>query len=322
VAFFDLSLDELRAYRPQVPEPADFDEFWAETLKEARSFDLDPVFEPVDNRMALVRTFDVTFPGYGGQPVKAWLTAPPGDGPFPAVVQYQGYGGGRGVPHQHLLWAAAGYVHLVMDTRGQGSGWSLGDTPDPEGSGPQSPGFMTRGITAPQTYYYRRVYTDAVRAVETARSHPLVDRSRVAVHGSSQGGGITIAVAGLVADLTAALPDVPFLCHFNRAVGLTDKDPYAEIVRYLMIHRTEEERVRRTLSYFDGVHFARRATIPALFSTALMDDTCPPSTVFAAYHAWAGADKDIRVYTFNGHEGGSFDQGTVLLDWLRDRMPA
>ena len=57
-----------------------------------------------------------------------------------------------------------------MDTRGQGSAWSKGDTPDPESDGgnPQYPGFMTRGVLDPKTYYYRRVFTDAVRAVEAA----------------------------------------------------------------------------------------------------------------------------------------------------------
>lgn len=321
--FFDLSLDELRAYRPQIAEPADFDEFWTDTLKQARAFDLDAEFEPVDTGLSLVRTFDVTYRGYGGHPVKGWLTLPasaPDDRPLPAVVQYIGYGGGRGVPHQHLFWAAAGYAHFVMDTRGQGSGFVRGDTPDPEGSAPRVPGFMTQGVEDPATYYYRRVYTDAVRAVEAARSHPAVDETRIAVHGGSQGGGISIAVAGLVPDLSAALPDVPFLCHFERAVGLTDADPYGEIVRYLMIHRAKESRVRSTLSYFDGVAFARRATAPGLFSTALMDQVCPPSTVFAAYNAWAAADKDIKVYTFNGHEGGALDHNVEHLAWLRDHL--
>jgi cephalosporin-C deacetylase len=321
VAFFDLSLDELRGYRPEIAEPADFDEFWTDTLKQARAFDLDAVFEPVDTGLPLVRSFDVTFRGFGGHPIKGWLTVPAvAEGPLPTVVQYIGYNGGRGVPHQHRFWAAAGYAHFVMDTRGQGSGWVRGDTPDPEGSAPHVAGYMTMGIEDPAAYFYRRVYTDAVRAVEAARTHPAVDASRVAVHGGSQGGGISIAVAGLVPDLSAALPDVPFLCHFERAVGLTDADPYGEIVRYLMVHRGKEPRVRATLSYFDGVAFARRATAPGLFSTALMDQVCPPSTVFAAYNAWAPADKDIKVYTFNGHEGGALDHNVEHLAWLRDRI--
>jgi len=321
VAFFDLPLESLRDYRPEVAEPADFEEFWATTLKEARAFDLDPVFEPIETGLTMVRSYDVTFRGFGGHPIKAWLTVPLlGDGPFPIVVQYQGYNGGRGLPHQQIGWPNVGYAHLMMDTRGQGSGWMIGHTADPVGSGPQAAGFMTRGISAPETYFYRRVFTDAVRAVEAARVAPGVDGSRVAVHGGSQGGGIAIAAAGLVADLVAALPDVPFLCHFERSVGLTDADPYAEIARYLTVHRHAEQQVRTTLSYFDGVNFARRATAPALFSTALMDQICPPSTVFAAYNHWGNADKDIRVYTFNGHEGGSYDQSVVHASWLRDRV--
>jgi cephalosporin-C deacetylase len=59
----------------------------------------------------------------------------------------------------------------------------------------------------------------------------------------------------------------------------------------------------RTLSYFDGMSFAPRANCPALFSVALMDQICPPSTVYAAYNRYAGK-KDIKIYEFNGHEGG------------------
>jgi len=82
---------------------------------------------------------DVTFPGFAGQPIKGWFIRPRGaEGPLPAVVTYVGYGGGRGLPHDHLLWASAGYAQFVMDTRGQGAGWSVGDTPDDgPGAGPR-----------------------------------------------------------------------------------------------------------------------------------------------------------------------------------------
>ncbi len=208
-----------------------------------------------------------------------------------------------------------------MDTRGQGSGWSRGATPDLElqpGS-PQVPGFMTRGILDPKTYYYRRVFTDAVRAIEAARSHPLVDASRTVILGGSQGGGITLAVAGLVPDLAIAMPDVPFLCHFRRAVTLVDTDPYNEIARFLKIHRDQVETVFRTLSYFDGVNFAVRARAAALFSVALMDMICPPSTVFAAYNHYAG-EKDIRIWQFNGHEAGQSQQHLERLRFVNARF--
>src|SRR3954470_20115802 len=186
MALFDLSLDQMRSYLPSRDEPADFDTFWQQTLADARQSPLDARFEPADYGLSTVETFDVTFSGYGGQPIKAWLQLPrQHSGKLPCVVEYLGYGGGRGFATDWLLWASAGYAHLVMDTRGQGSAWSKGDTPDPESDGgnPQYPGFMTRGMLNPKTYYYRRVFTDAVRAVEAAMGHEWVDEMRVAVTG-------------------------------------------------------------------------------------------------------------------------------------------
>jgi cephalosporin-C deacetylase len=321
VARADLPRDELVSFRPDVSEPDDFDAFWTGTLDDARSHDLDVRSEQVDTPYRTVSVQDVSFSGFGGDRIGAWFTVPRAagigdDGPLPAVVEFIGYNGGRDLPGESLRWASAGYAHLLVDTRGQGARWGGGGrTADPHGSGPATPGFMTRGIDSPDTYFYRRVFTDAVRAVEAVRTLPGVDTGRVAVQGASQGGGITLAVAGLVPDVVAALPDVPFLCHFTRALDICDKDPYAEITRYLAVHRPRVDDVLRTLSYFDGVNFAKRAAAPALFSVALMDLVCPPSTVYAAYNHYAG-DKEIEVYRFNDHEGGESYQRQAQIRWL------
>lgn len=320
----DLTLDELADYRPRRREPADFDQFWADTLAEADRHPLDATFEPVDAGLRVIAVHDVTFTGYGGERVKAWLTVPAGARErLPCVVEYPGYGGGRGLPHDHLLYAAAGYAHLLMDVRGQGSGWSTGDTADLEaaGSNPQHPGFMTRGVLDPRTYYYRRLVTDAVRAVRAARGHPLVDPSKVAVAGVSQGGGLTLAVSALVPDLLGAAVDVPFLCDYRRATEIASTGPYLELVNYLKVHRGRDETVFDTLSYFDGVNFAERAHRPALFSVALMDTTCPPSTVYGAYHHYAGP-RQIEVYPYNGHEGGESFQASARLAFLAGLLGA
>ena len=319
---FDLPLAELRAYAPVLPEAPDFDVFWAATLAQTRQHDLAATFTPIDSGLAVLDSYDVTFAGFGGAPIRAWLHLPVGrSGPLPAVVEYLGYGGGRGWPHERVLWASAGYAHLLMDTRGQGSSWAVGQTADPDTTGaPAHPGFMTQGILDPATYFYRRVFTDAVRAVEVVRAHPAVDASRVAVTGGSQGGGISLAVAGLAPEVAAVMTDVPFLCDFPRAVTLTDSEPYGEIVRYLKVHRDDVEQAMTTLSYFDGAVLARRASAPALFSVALMDRICPPSTVYAAYNRYGGP-KEVREYPFNDHEGGQGFQEVARLRWLAARFP-
>jgi cephalosporin-C deacetylase len=313
---FDLPLDQLVGYAPDLPEPGDFDEFWKTTLAEEEHRDLAATFTPADAGLRLVESYDVTFAGFGGELVKGWLHLPVHrSGPLPCVIQFAGYGGGRGLAHESVLWAVAGYAHFTMDTRGQGSSGSLGDTPDAHGSTPAVPGFMTKGVLDPADYYYRRVFTDAVRAVAAARSHPAVDAERVVVSGGSQGGGIALAAAALVPDLAGLMCDVPFLCHFRRATEVIETDPYGEISRYLARHREHLDTVFSTLSYFDGAIMARRGRAAALFSVALMDTTCPPSTVYAVYNAYPGR-KEIRVYPYNKHEGGQSVQQGEQLRWL------
>ena len=320
---FDLPLDQLRTYAPEVAEPADFDTFWADTLATSRAVAGEPSFEVVETPLRTITTFDVTFSGYGGQAIRGWLNVPVGaSARLPTVVQYIGYGGGRSLPHEWLTWASAGYAHFVMDTRGQGASWSPGDTPDLEDAGTpatsgQYPGFTTRGLERPETYYYRRLMTDAVLALDAVAAHPAVDPARLVVAGESHGGGLALAAAGLSGAVRAALIDVPFLCHWRRATEITDAYPYREIRHYLAVRRDEVDAVFETLAFFDGLHFAPRATAPALFSVGLMDETCPPSTVFAAYNRYAGP-RSIEVWPYNGHEGGQMVQQLRRYRFLAD----
>ncbi|MFB7890717.1 acetylxylan esterase [Microbacterium sp. NPDC056044] len=316
---FDLPLDELERYRPAVAEPEDFDDFWRATLTEARAAGGAATVRDAAVPLRVIRASELVFPGFAGEPVHAWYLRPAHtEEPLPAVVEFLGYGGGRGMPQQRMTWAAAGFAHIVMDTRGQ----AAADTADPHGSEPSVPGFVTRGIGSPETYYYRRVFTDAARCVDAVRALDGVDADAVAVAGGSQGGGIALAVAGVHDGVAAAVVDVPFLCHFRRAVGMTGRDPYQEVARYLSIHRGRSDEVFRTLSYFDGVNFAARAVAPALFSAGLQDPVCPPSTVFAAYNAYAGADKSMVAFEFNEHEGGGAEHWPAQVRFLDTHLGA
>lgn len=185
---FDLAPDELERYRPVLDEPADFDAFWQDTLKEVEEADPVVSVRAVDTGLRLVDTWDVTFRGFAGEPVRAWYTRPAGvSHPLPAVVEYAGYGRGRGLAHERITWAAAGHAHLLMDNRGQGGQYGCGgDTPDPHAFAPGGPGPATRGLLAPHDYHYRRLITDSVRAVAAVRALPGVDGTRVAAVGNSQ----------------------------------------------------------------------------------------------------------------------------------------
>jgi len=316
----DLPLSELRRYQPEVAEPADFDEFWADELATARAVPIALSLEAVDDSVRHAAVYDVTFAGHGGDPIKGWLLDPHGaDSNAAVIVEYVGYGGGRGDPFDWLTWTCAGHPHVIMDTRGQGGGWLSADTHDPGDNGaPSSPGFLTRGIAAPESHYYTRLFVDAGRAVDAARAWPGAAGRPIVTTGASQGGGLAIAAAHLAGGVAAVLPDVPFLAHPQRALDVTDSLPYRELAEYCRVHPDRVDRVFATLAYVDVVNHAKRATAPALFSVGLAADITPPSTVFAAFNHYAGP-KDIAVYPYNGHEGGGTPHFRAQLAFLAGR---
>jgi len=318
--YTDLPLAALREFRAEVAEPGDFDDFWQATLSLTREGGSSVRADPVEAGLPLVRVHDVRFPGFDGEPVAAWLVTPAVDSdvPLPVVIEYPGYGSGRGRPIEHLWVAAAGWAHLIVDARGQGAGRLArsGVTPDPHGSGPAYPGVTTRGIRSPGTYYYRRLIADAALAVDAAAALPGLDPDRVAVFGGSQGGALATAAAALRPRVRVAVALVPFLSDVLRATTVTNEAPYVEIARYLATRPEDLAAVERTLSYVDGVHFSRRLRCRVHRSVALMDPVCPPSTVFASHNV-SGGEATIDVWPYSGHEGGGVGDRERALDIIR-----
>ena len=101
---------------------------------------------------------------------------------------------------------------------------------------------------------------------------------------------------------------------------MTNSHPYAEISNYCKTHRDKVETVFHTLSYFDGLNFATRASASTLFSVGLMDDICPPSTIFAAYNHYQGP-KQIKIYEYNYHDGGGVYQEVEQVKFLNEQWP-
>ncbi|MEU5178955.1 acetylxylan esterase [Streptomyces longwoodensis] len=318
MAIIDLTEDQLADYDCVREEPADFDAFWAGTLDLVRPVPLDPVFTPYPTALAELDVLDVEFAGWNGDRIKGWFLAPRHlPGPLPCVVEFIGYGCGRATPYQWLTAPAAGFATLVMDNRGQG-GSLPADTPDPDPDPARgsSASFLLRGADDPDRHYYRRLTTDAVRAVEVARAHPRVDADRVAVLGGSQGGGLALAAAGLTGGLAAVVAQQPFLCHYRRATQATDSHPYFEITRYLRTNPDRVERTFRTLSYFDSVNHAARITAPTLVTVPLMDDVCPPTTTMAAHRHCGAAEKELKVWPYGNHSGGEMFGPAAAFDFL------
>ncbi len=311
------SRDELEVLVVELTKRADFEAFWLSTLDSFLPKVPNVILVEHPTPMKHVSVKDVTIAGFNGDPIKGWLlVSHSADEKTPCIILYDGYGGGRGLPHEWLFWVNVGYRVLVMDTRGQGGGFRLSDTPDGAYPRPsQTPGCMTQGVLDKESYYYRRVFVDAVAFIQAAATISGVDPDRLIVAGGSQGGGIALAAASLSQAVFAAMPDVPFLCNFKKATEIVDTYPYHEITQYCRIHRDKVAQVFETLSYFDAMNLVTMATCPALISIGMHDPVCPPETIFAMRNHYAGK-VDTHVYEYNTHEGGGVAHQLIQADWL------
>jgi len=294
---YDMPLEELQAYKPPLTRQADFEAFWERTLAEAARAPLNAELVACDYPVLGADLYEAFYDGWRGARICGWFLVPHGKGPFPTLIQYHGYSGNKGEVAPLLIWALQGYAVLAVDVRGQ-SGRSTDPAAYPEG---HIKGYMTAGILDPESYYYRGVYVDCVRAIDLVCARPECDAAHIGLTGVSQGGALSLAVAALDSRPVLTMPEVPYLCHFKRAVDMAAVMPYLEISDYIRVWPKREAQVWRTLSYFDNLNLAPRIRCATLMDVGLLDDCCPPSSIYAAYNR-ISAPKEIVPYPYHKHE--------------------
>jgi len=296
----DLSLDELRKYRPDLTRRGDFLSFWGENIKQAEDQPLNEVAKPIDCFSHKVEVSKVTYDGFlDGSPIVGfWVHGREKVEEAPTLVFYHGYAGNKGTISDYLGWVMLGFSVFAVDVRGH-SGESYDYARYGSGNAFAN---ITRGIADPDSYYYRYVYMDCYRAVKYVMSRDGLDLRRIGVTGVSQGGGLAVAVAALHKGVTLSMPCVPFLCNFERAINVAAAGPYMDVLNYIKTHPDQETTVMNTVSYFDCMNLAPEVKVPTLTSVGLVDTICPPSTVFATYHHLGSKEKELAVYPGMGHE--------------------
>ncbi len=293
----------------------DFNDFWRKHCQKVNRHQLNAQSAAIPYPLENIEIRDTTFAGLDGTIVKAWIILPPAarDGKVPAMVWYHGGGGSRFRPYEHLRWVAAGFAVVAMDFRQQGG--ETGSATSLTRCGAQS--FIVMNIETRDSYFLYHAWTDALLCLRLAMSTPEIDARRVAVGGSSQGGGTALAIAALDHRVAACVADVPSYCWWDKRI-VTQTASGGELAAYLRRYPHKLEQVYRTMSYFDVMNFTGRIRCPVMVSCGLNDEAVPPECIFAAYNRIT-AEKSMNIYPFGRHNIEPW-QAERQLAWLRARL--
>lgn len=306
-------LSQIQAYRSSVERPADFDAFWASIMAEAAAIPLNPSLEHVPMRSTdEVDVYEIHYDSLDHLRIAGWYCTPKSaylPPPYPALLIVPGY---ISEPTLPKAWAKKGYATVGVAPRGKLRSNARFN--------PGYPGLLVNNIVDRNTYAYRGFYVDACRAVDFVQSRPEVDTTRIGIHGSSQGGALTIITAALRSDaIICGAAGAPYLCGFMDAASLTHSYPYEEINDYLRLYPERESLVRETVAYYDGINFAPLIRCPMLVNIGLEDDVCPPETGWAVYSAMT-CPKDLQAYPNCAHDAGSYWHAAKVDAFLAEHL--
>lgn len=287
------------AFKTTLIRPPDFDAFWDAILSQAAAIPLNATAELVSHRSTDdVEVYEIGYDSLDGVRIAGWYCRPRETylpGPYPGLLLVPGYISEPTLPKS---WAKLGYAAVGVAPRGK--------LRSNRQFNPGYPNLLLHNALDRNTYAYRGFYVDAVRALDFVKTRPEVDASRIGVHGSSQGGALTIVVSALRnAEIAAAAAGAPYLCCIMDSATLSHTYPYEEINEYLRLYPDREPALQETMAYFDVVNMAPRVTCPTMVYIGLVDDCVPPETGYALrdaltcpveFHATPDCAHDAGVY--------------------------
>ena len=300
---------------PKTVMPADFKEFWEESLKRNEKLEMLPQMTLVPERCtSKVDVYLAKFQNYSkGSFIYGTLCVPKNHkGKCPAILIVPG--AGCRAREGYMEEAEKGVVTLEIGIHGMPT--TLYNTPSlyAELRRGSLTNYWLLGIDDKENYYYRRVFVGCARAVDFLAQLDFVDEEKIAVTGWSQGGALTIVTSYLNPRVKYAAAVYPAMCDLTgRLYDQGDAWPY------IFRNKTNATKARiETASYYDVVNFAKGLTIPIFFTYGYNDLTVCPTSMQGAYNVTT-APKELMVVPQSRHYTYP-EQRAARQQWLLDKL--
>ena len=314
------------------PEPKDFDEFWDAARKEMRAIPMDAVLTEVElneKNAARMSVWDVQIPCTGGINVSGYLAIPKNAAPKsrPALASFHA----AGVRSSNMVivmnYARKGYIAMDVNAHGIVNGKpsefykdlrkNYYETPREDGT----TRYTMWGIRDKNTWYFRGIYQRVMCTLDYLCSRPEWNGKDLVAMGGSQGGGQSIAAAGLDSRVTLLVAYVPALSDMTGIVGNPPRRngwPASSLDKNI---DPKDPVILNTLSYFDNVNFGKRIKCEAYISTGLNDTAQAPCCVQTFFNYLASPKKDLFIHPTGKHGVSRTEKGITAIDELAKKYP-
>lgn len=310
----------------QPNRPADFEQFWEQSLERLEGVALDPKFGEVtvyrgkqvddynvaqasipcnyDPKGCLydeVESYEVSFNSVDGLRIHGWLAKPvvktesadnqTAAQKFPAMLVLPGAGyADRSRPLEH---ARHGYIALDIQVHGQELEKEQYEQTQVS-IDYEDPAFR-------QKHYYNSIYLHCVQAINYLCSREDVDQKRIVTAGGSQGGRLSLTTAALDKRVTAVVAgivhyaDIPYL-QWAREVNERGENGTEKPFAY-----TNSERMKGA-AYYDVLNFAQDIQCPVMINGGLIDTISPPGGIAALYQYIGSREKHLKYMANMAHD--------------------
>ena len=294
---------------PVTQQPADFKEFWEKAVADARKWDLEPTMTLMPERCtSKVNVYHVSWINNGwGSRMYGILTVPAAPGKYPAILKLpgagvRGYSGDISHSEKGVMILEIG-VHGLPVTLPVETYVSLYNGP--------LKGYHSFNMDDRDRYYYKRILTGCVRGIDFIEQLPEFNGC-LATFGGSQGGGLSIIVAGLdprVKGLVSYYPAMSDMAGYT--AGRAGGWPHT-----LKDKKYHTEDIVNTLAYYDVSSFAREVKVPGFYTFGYNDMVCPPTTTMSVYNV-IDAPKELKIAETTAHYAYP-EQGYDAWRWVID----
>lgn len=300
---------------PTVGNPPDFHNFWTTAKAELAEIPLDAGMTLLPERCTEnVNVYHVNLQHYKvGTRLYGILCVPKKEGKYPALLQVPG--AGARPYYGDIANAEKGIITFQIGIHGIPV--TLDASVYSNLMAGAFAGYWNYNLDDKDRYYYKRVYLGCIRANDFLTSLPQYDGKNLGVIGGSQGGALSIVTAALD-------PRVKFLASFYPALsdvtgylkGRAGGWPHLFDKNNLTFNNTREK--INTAGYYDVVNFARQLKVPGIYTLGFNDETCPPTSMFAAYNVIT-ASKELFTVPETGH--WTFpEQREKLNEWIVNKL--